>query len=219
MSTSNERDDHQSLRAGGPIVGPRTPVRPGAGQGRHVSRIAGMAVAVGLGMAVVSNAGLASADTGDNSRNGSSADSAGASNTPASHTTSSAQDSPAESRAKAGEEAGSAATAGASDKQGGSASAVSSSASTAGDDARDGAVQVSGGAVVTSRPSDSGSSTSSSARSQIRHRLPPRLMRPPRRRHPQPGRRASKAALAPMPAHVAARRRPRQTMSRRHGRQ
>jgi uncharacterized protein (DUF302 family) len=144
-------------------VSPRTPVRPGAAQRGHLSRVAGMAVAVGLGMAVVSNAGLASADTGDNSKDDSSANSAGASNTPASHTTSSAQGSSAESTAKGGEDAGSVATVGSSDKQGGSASAGSSSASNSSDDARDGAVKVSGGAAVTSGPSGSGSSSSSSA--------------------------------------------------------
>ena len=122
-----------------------------------------MAVAVGLGMVVVSNAGVANADTGDNSKDSSSADSTSGSSTSSSHTTTSAQDSSAESTAKTGEEGGSTATAGSSEKQGGSAS-LSASAPTAGGDARDGAVRVSGGAVVTSRPSDSGSSTSSSVR-------------------------------------------------------
>ena len=163
MSTSNDRDEHQSSRAGGTIVGPQPPARQGAAHGRHVSRVAGMAVAVGLGMAVVSNAGVANADTGDNSKDSSSADSTSGSSTSSSHTTTSAQDSSAESTAKTGEEAGSTATAGSSEKQGGSAS-LSASAPTAGGDARDGAVRVSGGAVVTSRPSDSGSSTSSSVR-------------------------------------------------------
>jgi len=163
MSTSNDRDEHQLLRARGTIVGPQPPARQGAAHGRHVSRVAGMAVAVGFGMAVVSNAGVANADTGDSSKDSSSADSTSGSSTSSSHTTTSAQDSSAESTAKTGEEAGSTATAGSSEKQGGSAS-LSASAPTAGGDARDGAVRVSGGAVVTSRPSDSGSSTSSSVR-------------------------------------------------------
>ena len=163
MSTSNDRDEHQLLRARGTIVGPQPPARQGAAHGRHVSRVAGMAVAVGFGMAVVSNAGVANADTGDSSKDSSSADSTSGSSTSSSHTTTSAQDSSAESTAKTGDEAGSTATAGSSEKQGGSAS-LSASAPTAGGDARDGAVRVSGGAVVTSRPSDSGSSTSSSVR-------------------------------------------------------
>jgi len=132
-----------------------------------------MAVAVGLGMVVVSNAGVANADTGDNSKDSSSADSTSGSSTSSSHTTTSAQDSSAESTAKTGEEGGSTATAGSSEKQGGSAS-LSASAPTAGGDARDGAVQVSGGAVVTSRSSstsssvrqNSGSQTSGSASTQ-----------------------------------------------------
>ena len=173
MSTSNDRDEHQLLRARGTIVGPQPPARQGAAHGRHVSRVAGMAVAVGLGMAVVSNAGVANADTGDSSKDSSSADSTSGSSTSSSHTTTSAQDSSAESTAKTGEEAGSTATAGSSEKQGGSAS-LSASAPTAADDARDGAVQVSGGAVVTSRSSstsssvrqNSGSQTSGSASTQ-----------------------------------------------------
>jgi uncharacterized protein (DUF302 family) len=173
MSTSNDRDEHQLLRARGTIVGPQPPARQGAAHGRHVSRVAGMAVAVGFGMAVVSNAGVANADTGDSSKDSSSADSTSGSSTSSSHTTTSAQDSSAESTAKTGEEAGSTATAGSSEKQGGSAS-LSASAPTTGDDARDGAVQVSGGAVVTSRSSstsssvrqNSGSQTSGSASTQ-----------------------------------------------------
>ena len=173
MSTSNDRDEHQLLRARGTIVGPQPPARQGAAHGRHVSRVAGMAVAVGLGMAVVSNAGVANADTGDSSKDSSSADSTSGSSTSSSHTTTSAQDSSAESTAKTGDEAGSTATAGSSEKQGGSAS-LSASAPTAADDARDGAVQVSGGAVVTSRSSstsssvrqNSGSQTSGSASTQ-----------------------------------------------------
>jgi len=173
MSTSNDRDEHQLLRARGTIVGPQPPARQGAAHGRHVSRVAGMAVAVGFGMAVVSNAGVANADTGDSSKDSSSADSTSGSSTSSSHTTTSAQDSSAESTAKTGEEAGSTATAGSSEKQGGSAS-LSASAPTAADDARDGAVQVSGGAVVTSRSSstsssvrqNSGSQTSGSASTQ-----------------------------------------------------
>jgi hypothetical protein len=173
MSTSNDRDEHQLLRARGTIVGPQPPARQGAAHGRHVSRVAGMAVAVGFGMAVVSNAGVANADTGDSSKDSSSADSTSGSSTSSSHTTTSAQDSSAESTAKTGDEAGSTATAGSSEKQGGSAS-LSASAPTAADDARDGAVQVSGGAVVTSRSSstsssvrqNSGSQTSGSASTQ-----------------------------------------------------
>ena len=173
MSTSNDRDEHQLLRARGTIVGPQPPARQGAAHGRHVSRVAGMAVAVGLGMVVVSNAGVANADTGDSSKDSSSADSTSGSSTSSSHTTTSAQDSSAESTAKTGDEAGSTATAGSSEKQGGSAS-LSASAPTAADDARDGAVQVSGGAVVTSRSSstsssvrqNSGSQTSGSASTQ-----------------------------------------------------
>ena len=173
MSTSNDRDEHQLLRARGTIVGPQPPARQGAAHGRHVSRVAGMAVAVGLGMAVVSNAGVANADTGDSSKDSSSADSTSGSSTSSSHTTTSAQDSSTESTAKTGDEAGSTATAGSSEKQGGSAS-LSASAPTAADDARDGAVQVSGGAVVTSRSSstsssvrqNSGSQTSGSASTQ-----------------------------------------------------
>ena len=173
MSTSNDRDEHQLLRARGTIVGPQPPARQGAAHGRHVSRVAGMAVAVGFGMAVVSNAGVANADTGDSSKDSSSADSTSGSSTSSSHTTTSAQDSSTESTAKTGDEAGSTATAGSSEKQGGSAS-LSASAPTAADDARDGAVQVSGGAVVTSRSSstsssvrqNSGSQTSGSASTQ-----------------------------------------------------
>ena len=173
MSTSNDRDEHQLLRARGTIVGPQPPARQGAAHGRHVSRVAGMAVAVGFGMAVVSNAGVANAETGDSSKDSSSADSTSGSSTSSSHTTTSAQDSSAESTAKTGDEAGSTATAGSSEKQGGSAS-LSASAPTAADDARDGAVQVSGGAVVTSRSSstsssvrqNSGSQTSGSASTQ-----------------------------------------------------
>ena len=173
MSTSNDRDEHQLSRAGGTIVGPLPPARQGAAHSRHVSRVAGMAVAVGLGMVVVSNAGVANADTGDSSKDSSSADSTSGSSTSSSHTTTSAQDSSAESTAKTGEEVGSTATAGSSEKQGGSAS-LSASEPTAGDDARDGAVQVSGGAVVTSRSSstsssvrqNSGSQTSGSASTQ-----------------------------------------------------
>jgi uncharacterized protein (DUF302 family) len=173
MSTSKDRDEHQLLRARGTIVGPQPPARQGAAHGRHVSRVAGMAVAVGFGMAVVSNAGVANADTGDSSKDSSSADSTSGSSTSSSHTTTSAQDSSAESTAKTGDEAGSTATAGSSEKQGGSAS-LSASAPTTGDDARDGAVQVSGGAVVTSRSSstsssvrqNSGSQTSGSASTQ-----------------------------------------------------
>ena len=173
MSTSNDRDEHQLLRARGTIVGPQPPARQGAAHGRHVSRVAGMAVAVGFGMAVVSNAGVANADTGDSSKDSSSADSTSGSSTSSSHTTTSAQDSSAESTAKTGDEAGSTATAGSSEKRGGSAS-LSASAPTAADDACDGAVQVSGGAVVTSRSSstsssvrqNSGSQTSGSASTQ-----------------------------------------------------
>ena len=165
MSTSNDRDEHQLLRARGTIVGPQPPARQGAAHGRHVSRVAGMAVAVGFGMAVVSNAGVANADTGDSSKDSSSADSTSGSSTSSSHTTTSAQDSSAESTAKTGDEAGSTATAGSSEKQGGSAS-LSASAPTAADDARDGAVQVSGGAVVTSRSSSTSSSVRQNSGSQ-----------------------------------------------------
>ena len=192
MSTSNDRDEHQSSRAGGTIVGPLPPARQGAAHGRHVSRVAGMAVAVGLGMAVVSNAGVANADTGDNSKDSSSADSTSGSSTSSSHTTTSAQDSSAESTAKTGEEAGSTATAGSSEKQGGSAS-LSASAPTAGGDARDGAVQVSGGAVVTSRPSDSGSSTSSSVRQKSGSQTPGSASTQPR----------TDSTLSPSPSHKA----------------
>ena len=132
--------------------------------------MAGMAVAVGLGMAVVSNAGVANAETGENSKDSSSAAAASASGTSASHetssasqTTSSAQGSSAESTAQTGEDTSNAATAGSSENRGGSASG-SASASTADNDVRDGAVQVSGGAVVTSRSSDSGSAGSVNAR-------------------------------------------------------
>ena len=151
-----------------------------------------MAVAVGLGMVVVSNAGVANADTGDNSKDSSSADSTSGSSTSSSHTTTSAQDSSAESTAKTGEEGGSTATAGSSEKQGGSAS-LSASAPTAGGDARDGAVQVSGGAVVTSRPSDSGSSTSSSVRQKSGSQTPGSASTQPR----------TDSTLSPSPSHKA----------------
>jgi uncharacterized protein (DUF302 family) len=151
-----------------------------------------MAVAVGLGMVVVSNAGVANADTGDNSKDSSSADSTSGSSTSSSHTTTSAQDSSAESTAKTGEEGGSTATAGSSEKQGGSAS-LSASAPTAGGDARDGAVQVSGGAVVTSQPSDSGSSTSSSVRQKSGSQTPGSASTQPR----------TDSTLSPSPSHKA----------------
>ena len=192
MSTSNDRDEHQLSRAGGTIVGPLPPARQGAAHSRHVSRVAGMAVAVGLGMVVVSNAGVANADTGDNSKDSSSADSTSGSSTSSSHTTTSAQDSSAESTAKTGEEGGSTATAGSSEKQGGSAS-LSASAPTAGGDARDGAVQVSGGAVVTSQPSDSGSSTSSSVRQKSGSQTPGSASTQPR----------TDSTLSPSPSHKA----------------
>jgi len=141
---------------------------------------------------VVSNAGVANADTGDNSKDSSSADSTSGSSTSSSHTTTSAQDSSAESTAKTGEEGGSTATAGSSEKQGGSAS-LSASAPTAGGDARDGAVQVSGGAVVTSRPSDSGSSTSSSVRQKSGSQTPGSASTQPR----------TDSTLSPSPSHKA----------------